>query len=86
MESLDATTQQVAEACKEVEAAHNDADILTQRIESIQQSHTKAQQLTRKVHFSIDRYQQHIDKIKETLTALDSTLHDTNSRLSVSDY
>ena len=86
MELLDTTTQQIAKARKEVEAAHNDADTLTQRIESIQQSHAKAQQLTRKVHFSIDRYRQHIDKIKETLTALDSTLRDINGRLSVSDH
>lgn len=69
-----------------MEAARNDADTLTQRMESIQQSHTKAQQQTRKVHISIDRYNQHIDKIRDTLRALDITLRDINSRLSVSDH
>ena len=67
-----------------MEAARNDADTLTQRMESIHQSHTKAQQQTRKVHISIERCNQHIDKIRETLRALDTTLRDINSRLSVS--
>lgn len=84
--SVDATAQRVEEARREVEAARNDADTLTQRMESIQRLHTEAQQQTRKVHISMSRYQQHIDKIRETLRALDTTKHDINSRLSVSNH
>ena len=46
--SVDATAQRVEEARREVEAARNDADTLTQRMESIQRLHTEAQQQTRK--------------------------------------
>jgi len=83
---LDALAQQVVEARREVEAARNDGDTLTQRIEAIQKSHVEAQQETRKVHFQRTRCQQHIDKIKETLRVLESTLRDINNRLSVSDH
>ena len=85
-ESLDNRTQQVVEAQKEVEAARTDADTLAHRLESIERLRTEAQQQTRKAHFLRGRYQQHIDKIKETVKTLESALHDINNRLSVSDH
>ena len=83
---MDSRAQQVVEAQKEVEAARNDADTLAQRLESIERLRTEAQQQTRKVHFLCGRYQQHIDKIKDTLKTFESALHDINNRLSVSDH
>ena len=85
-ESLDDRTQQVTEARREVEAARDDADTLAQRLESIERLRSEAQQKTRKVRFVRGRYQQHIDKTKDTLKALESALQDINNRLSVSDH
>ena len=85
-ESLDNTSQQVAEAHREVEAARNDADTLAQRLESIERQRSQAQQQTRKVHVLRGRLQQHINKIKDTLKSYETALEDINNKLSVSDH
>jgi len=82
--AMNVMVQQVAEAKKEVEAARNDADTVAQRIESAQQLHAKVQQDTAKVHFKRNKCQQHSDKIRSTLSVMESTMKDINERLSVS--
>ena len=79
-----AVAEQVAEAKKEFDAARDSADTLAQRIESIQQLHAEAQRDTAKIHFNRNKCQQHIDKIRGSLNAMESTLTDINEKLSVS--